>query len=545
MSKRHLIPSLSLLIFSLVSCAPFQQKLETPQSPTLSARDFPTPDPLDGLSLYISPELPDGLLGASKIPANLAIVDHEIINTFTFGLVEPKNALSRWVYVLVAPFPTVVDDIDISELLAIWRGSGEGEFSEVRILVTQKTLTAFEFLWGKASSEKVAVAEKEEILTRCWEQGLWALIPFEELVPEWKVISVDGNSPLISNFSSETYLLKVNFGFQNPELKPEVLEILKSNGLDIPDSNFYTDLMTSVLMTGTTALVRSTAERMETKGILYPGEKIGEVLRDADFTHISNEVSFSPSCPAPNPMIMSLRFCSNPEYLPLLKEMGVDIVELTGNHLLDFNTDAFLYTLDLYRENKIHYFGGGENQEKAQSALMITHHQNKLAFIGCNAVGPDFAWAGEDTAGAAKCDFKWLQDEIAKLTDKGYLVIATLQDGENYDIMPMPWVKEHMDQLSLAGAVIVNGSQSHVAQGISFTGNGIIHYGLGNLFFDQMDYPVTGIRRQFYDKHFFYNGRHISTQLITAMLEDYAQPRLMTDEERAVFLKEVFTASGW
>lgn len=545
MSKRHLITCLYLLIFSLVSCAPFQHNLETPQSPTISARDIPTPDPLDGLSLYISPDLPDGLLGASIFPTNLVIVDHQTANTLTFGLVEPENALSSWLYVLVAPFPTVVDDIEMSELLAIWRSSGDGVSSDIQLLVTQKTLTAFEFLWGKASSEKVAVAEKEEILNRCWEQGLWALIPFEELAPEWKVILVDGNSPLISDFSSETYPLKVNFGLQNPELKPEVIDILKSNGLDIPVSNFDADLMTSVLMTGTTALVRSTAERMETKGILYPGEKIGEVLRDADFTHISNEVSFSPSCPDPNPMIISLRFCSNPEYLPLLKDMDIDIVELTGNHLLDFNTDAFLYTLDLYRENRMHYFGGGENQEIAQAALMITHHQNKLAFIGCNAVGPDFAWAGEDTAGAAKCDFEWMQDEIARLTDEGYLVIAALQDGENYDIMPMPWVKEHMDQLSQAGAVIVSGSQSHVAQGISFSGNGIIHYGLGNLFFDQMDFPVTGIRRQFYDKHFFYDGHYINTQLITAVLEDYAQPRLMTDEERTLFLIEVFTASGW
>jgi hypothetical protein len=33
--------------------------------------------------------------------------------------------------------------------------------------------------------------------------------------------------------------------------------------------------------------------------------------------------------------------------------------------------------------------------------------------------------------------------------------------------------------------------------------------------------------------------------LLTAMLEDYAQPRPMTQEERAAFLSDIFDASIW
>jgi len=42
-----------------------------------------------------------------------------------------------------------------------------------------------------------------------------------------------------------------------------------------------------------------------------------------------------------------------------------------------------------------------------------------------------------------------------------------------------------------------------------------------------------------------YEGRFISAELITAMLEDYARPRLMTQPERAGFLQEYFYYSGW
>jgi poly-gamma-glutamate synthesis protein (capsule biosynthesis protein) len=43
----------------------------------------------------------------------------------------------------------------------------------------------------------------------------------------------------------------------------------------------------------------------------------------------------------------------------------------------------------------------------------------------------------------------------------------------------------------------------------------------------------------------FYDGKHISTEILTAFLEDFAQPRPMTDEERSFFLDNIFTASGW
>ena len=94
-----------------------------------------------------------------------------------------------------------------------------------------------------------------------------------------------------------------------------------------------------------------------------------------------------------------------------------------------------------------------------------------------------------------------------------------------------------------AGAIIVNGSQAHRPQAMEFYAEGMIHYGLGNLFFDQMH--DLALRQEFLDRHTFYNGRHISTELLTALLEDFAQPRPMTDAERQGLLAEIFAVSGW
>ena len=89
-----------------------------------------------------------------------------------------------------------------------------------------------------------------------------------------------------------------------------------------------------------------------------------------------------------------------------------------------------------------------------------------------------------------------------------------------------------------AGAVIVNGSQSHVGKALEFREDAIIHYGLGNLFFDQVGYYITA--DSFIQKHFFYQGRHISTQLNTITVEETALPRFMTSEERNKFLTNIF-----
>jgi hypothetical protein len=130
---------------------------------------------------------------------------------------------------------------------------------------------------------------------------------------------------------------------------------------------------------------------------------------------------------------------------------------------------------------------------------------------------------------------------------------VTFQYKEGYSPQVMPWQEVDFRKVADAGAVIVSGSQSHVPMKMEFRDGSFIHYGLGNLFFGQMGNqpPGPGLpyqpaeRYEFLDRHVFYDGRYISTELITAMLEDYARPRPMTPSERAAFLTAYFGYSGW
>ena len=96
-------------------------------------------------------------------------------------------------------------------------------------------------------------------------------------------------------------------------------------------------------------------------------------------------------------------------------------------------------------------------------------------------------------------------------------------------------------EFAKAGAVVVQGSQAHQAQTLELYGDTFIHYGLGNFFFDQM--WSLGTRQEFVDRLVFYDGRLLSIDVRTALLEEYGRPRPMDPTERQEFLQMIFDVS--
>jgi hypothetical protein len=509
------------------SSTPFVPELETP-TPGI-------------LHLWISPTIPtalrDPLLAWESVAGRPVEIVPEKISADVSAGPESEIPLANWVYTIVAPFPTLRDGLTREELDAIWNG----EHPDIKtIYLPEEEAYNIEMLFKESPGENVIILESEKLLDQAWlDPTAVAILPFEALEPRWKVFEIDGQSPIRIDFDPESYPLSVDFGLSG---KPDDISVVMEN-LAWPGSNRDPEKLSIIVMTGVTALTRATAWTMELKGITYPAEQIRSWLLEADLTHISNEVSFYDLCPTPTPAREGLIFCSDPDYVGLLQDIDVDVIELTGNHLEDYGEEPFLDTLEIYRENGWGFFGGGINLEQALKPLLIEHHGNKFAFLGCNSVGPFSVLAKEASAGAAPCDYESLKPQLLQLRSEGYLPIFTFQWNEYYSATPTTKQREDFRAMIDAGAVIVSGSQAHQPQAMEFYGDGFIHYGLGNLFFDQM-WSVE-VRQEFIDRYVFYDGKHISTELLTAFLEDFAQPRPMTEEERKYFLKEIFEASDW
>ena len=137
-----------------------------------------------------------------------------------------------------------------------------------------------------------------------------------------------------------------------------------------------------------------------------------------------------------------------------------------------------------------------------------------------------------------------MANEIADVIKKGYQPIFTFQHLEYYSYAINPNLVNDFYQAAEAGAVVVSGSQAHQPHAFEFYKGALLHYGLGNLFFDQ--YQESNAQRQaFIDEHIFYDGRYISTELITIQFIDNARSRFSIDEEREVLLEKVFSVSKW
>lgn len=510
----------------------------------------PTEQVDPSIKIWMDPNLPESFKSQIQLP-NGSISTSTAEDSNLQILPGEENPISSWVYALVAPFPTIEDNVTSKSLLDFWNGTETEEDLPFRtILADESTIQMVTPLLGIPDASKVIATNDSVLQEIAWNQtNTWAIIPFENLDPKWKVISIDGLSPIHKGFETETYLLDAKISISGPDSL--IASLQKNNGasssqLIAPATNRQSDHMTTLVLTGVTALVRATAAMMENFGMTYPDQDIRDILVNADITHINNEVPFTPKCPQPHPQGPgNLVFCSQPEYAELLQDVGTDIVELDGDHFQDWGTDAVYYTLNLYKQLGMKTYGGGENIDAAKAPLLIENNGNKFAFFGCNGKDIGYAGATETSPGAWHCDIPWMMDQIQQLKQQGYIPIVTFQHVEYYSYKAYdPQMLSDFRHVAEAGAVIVSGSQAHQPQSMEFYGDEFIHYGLGNLFFDQYSEGLE-TRQAFIDRHVFYDGKYISTELLPIIFVDYARSRPMTIPEKQDLLSTIFEASGW
>ena len=374
------------------------------------------------------------------------------------------------------------------------------------------------------------------------EEGAVGVLPFDQLDPRSKVLSVDGSDILSNQLDPATYPLAVALTSDGPEAAALRDDLQKALA---PATNRDPSKLTTLIMTGVTAMTRMTALKMEQKGYTYPAEIIADTLKAADITHVSNEVPFIEGCKV-NATPNNLTMCSDYTYWAALEAIGTDIVGLSGNHVNDFGRDGARESIQFYRDNKIPIYGSGLNVDEACAPLMWEHNGNTFAFVAALAFDPEFAWATDTQPGA--CYYYNHKERVlamvSELSQKVDIVAVELQYYETYQPNPTDRQVEEFRELRAAGADIVTGVQSHVPQAMEPYGTddaggpGMIVYGLGNLFFDQMWSWET--RTELYVRHTIYDGRTLSAEILTGVLEDYAQPRWATSEERAEILSRIY-----
>ncbi len=426
------------------------------------------------------------------------------------------NQASWSVFLPAVAFPSLVGTINIERLQTLRIGQPDSQ------LVIDETTAQALHSFGITLSSSTTIVPDNALQNSLWRnRALYTLLAFDRLNTHYRVLHIGNQHPLDTDLQTYPFA----FHSDHPNYEPQKL--------------------TRLLMSGVTALTRLTRTALDKEGTDWAASGIMDTVNHADFFHTSNEVSFSPDCPKTDSSTLG-EFCSKESHFDLLTKLGLDIVELTGNHNNDFGTENYLRTLEWYQWHGIRTIGGGANLEDARTPLLLDHDDNKIAMLACNWIGPYYAIAGEASPGAAFCDWDWLRAIIPHLKAEGNFVVVSVQYLEIEDYKPSAKQVSDFQGLADLGADVVIGTQAHKPQVLDFYGartgqESFIHYGLGNLFFDQ---PFWGNSRFFMDELYIYNGHLLNVDLFTGIIDDLARPRPMTTDEQTNFFAFMFNTQG-
>ncbi len=470
-----------------------------------------------------------------------------------------ENSLGRLIWeeilVPVTAFNSTRRTLSMDELRGAWTATST-DSTVSHIYVETEIAQAVSGILGAAgaSVEQLPLAN----LTAALWQDEYAIgiVSFEDMSLRMEALRIAGDSPMDNRFDAPSWPLAIRYWLA--PVSNAGLELLKSSDPAEVRRNRDPEKLTVVVSTGVTAMARGTAAAIENAGdYAFPARQVGPELAAADLTLISNEIPFVQDCEVNNTE-NNLLLCSKNEYFEALTESGVDAIGLTGNHQNDFGYASDLASLALYQGMGVPTYGGGANDEEAWRNLTLEHNGNRLTFLGANQYGPEAywsavgeevnAWAGEDNPGSARFSLERMDAAIAEARKSTDLVLAEVQHTEfnaagDYQTEPLDEQITDFEAMIDAGATIVTGVQAHAPQGVELRGNGIILYGLGNLYFDQTWSWQT--RTGLIARHTIYDHRVIHTELLVTVIQDDMQLRWATDEEWDEVLASVFAASRW
>ena len=217
-------------------------------------------------------------------------------------------------------------------------------------------------------------------------------------------------------------------------------------------------------------------------------------MQNADLCMINQEFPFGVGgTKAPD---KQFTFKSDPKYVQAFLDMGVDIVTLANNHVLDFGSEVLSQTFETLDNAGIDYVGAGESIERAKAWQSYEINGTSVAILGASRVIPVVEWNVDNAQPGVFCTYDTTQlVEQIKLADAEHdLVVVAVHWGIERAEYPEEYQRLMAREYIDAGADLIVGNHPHVIQGIEYYKDVPIVYSLGNYLFNQNNQPTAALK---------------------------------------------------
>jgi poly-gamma-glutamate synthesis protein (capsule biosynthesis protein) len=287
-------------------------------------------------------------------------------------------------------------------------------------------------------------------------------------------------------------------------------------------------------------------------GDLYPGGRCEEYFKDGRAEDICGDVikEFKTTdlrisdleCPLTRnrtPIVKSgPHLVADPECIKGIRQMGIDVVTLANNHIMDMGERGFHDTITLCQEYGLKPVGAGSDHQEACKPLKV--RINGLNIVIFNMTEHEFSIADEHKPGAWHLDAAENYRAIQQGKAQGDFVLIVLHGGNEYNPFPSPWKVRLCHYLADIGANAIVCHHIHVPSGIEVYHGVPIVYSTGNFLFD-----LSGNRPAEW-----YHGYMVMLSVRRDMVESirlvpyvqcYENPgiRVMKKEEALTFMRSI------
>ena len=284
--------------------------------------------------------------------------------------------------------------------------------------------------------------------------------------------------------------------------------------------------VTTLLAVGDILLGRQLGEEMARTG------DYSLAFRDVRGTLAAADITFGnlegPFCETPPYPASGMIFRFRPEAVESLTRAGFDVVSVANNHFGDGGDACMQFSLAHLRKAGVQPVGAGLTFDEAHGGAMVERNCICFAFLA-------YTYAARNDAPQAAApvvtgrDPEQVRRDVAAARQRADVVIVSLHDGAEYTARVAKETEEFARAAIDAGAAAVLGHHPHVPQRIEQYGDGWIFYSLGNFVFQQNTPPET--RTALIARLTFSGGALERVEVVPAIIEWFAQPRLASDEE--------------